>query len=126
MKTQTISVSEAIKMHMAINALKQRSVPLDAQLSYKLARLYARLEPISHAYEEARQQLVKAYGTEDENGSVSVKIDGEQYPQFAQELKALLEAAESVEVPKISIQEFDQAKGVPIEFFEAFGNHISD
>lgn len=123
---QEITVSDAINMQMAIGALKQRGIHLDARLSYKLGRLRTRLEPINSAYEEARQQLVKAHGTEDEDGSISVKADSDHYNQFVEELKALLDAKELVRMPSFSIEEFDGVKGVPIEFFEALGGFISD
>lgn len=119
-------LSEVLRMRQTIEAIKARGAQLPFKVSYRLGRLNSRLEKIAADYEKVRVEMVKKYGEEDEKGDLQVSPQSEQYPEFAAELTQLLETQETIRIPSFQLEEFEESKGLPVEFFEVFGEYIAE
>src|SRR3990167_11024817 len=85
------------------NLKELQAIKMPVKVSYKLMRLVNKLQPEMEIYHQKRNELVKEYGTENEDKTFSVKQD--KLKEFYPELKKLLEIEIDIEWQKIKIEE---------------------
>lgn len=94
-----------IKLGDIVNAVESLKVLSDtkfqAKVSYRLKRIADKLEPILKTYNEKRNDLVKEYGTKDEDSDVISVKDPENLKLFVEKLNEILEVEEEVDITPI-------------------------
>jgi len=85
-----------------LKALQTKEMPI--KVSYKIKRLIDKLAPILKAYEEKRTELIKEYGEEQEDKTLSV-TDPEKLKIFFEKLNEVLEIEEEIDFEPIKIEE---------------------
>lgn len=81
---------EILDMVYAIGTLTQEDATFPAKVNYALCINETKLQPYAKAIDATRNNLVKKYGYEDQNGSVSVSEDKKneflkEYTEFLNE-----------------------------------------
>lgn len=98
----------------------------NAKLSYKVARFNQKIADVLSSVQEQRTELVKKYGSEDEQGNVSIdQKDEKNMKGFMKEFNDLLQVEEKAEVldGQINLSEFGDIN-IPIEVFDRLGDFI--
>lgn len=85
-----------------IKGLQEIKFPI--KVSYKIKRLVDKLNPILTSYDEKRNELVKEFGEEGENGAIQV-TDPEKLKLFTEKFAELLEVEEEIDFEPIKIEE---------------------
>lgn len=77
------------------------------KLAYAMARNRRVLSECMKDFEEVRNELIKKYGTADEDGSISINQDSENYQAFLEELVPILNLAVDVDLFQLDKDEFE-------------------
>ncbi len=89
-----------IQLSAIVNSTEQikslLEIKLPVKISYKIKRLVDKLNPILKAYEDKRNELVKEFGEQNEDGSFQVK-DGAKVKEYITKLTELLEVEEEID-----------------------------
>lgn len=104
-----ITIGEVINSVESVKALQEVKFPV--KVSYKLKRLVDKLSPIIKTYNTEKDELVKKFGTKNEDNSFSVK--DEKLQDFYPEIKKLLEVEEEVDFEKIPVAELGDVQIEP-------------
>jgi hypothetical protein len=91
------------------NLKELQEIKLPVKAGYRLMRLVNRLDPILKSYDEKRNELVKEYGDQQEDGNIAVK-DPEKTKLFMDKLKDLLSIEEEVEFTPFNIDDLGDVK----------------
>lgn len=78
---------------------------LPVKCSFKLAKLANKLNVGLKDIEDARNGLIKKYGTKNEKGRLEVKPDSPEYEKFVEEFNDLMDIEVEVVVERISLPE---------------------
>lgn len=105
-----------IKLSEIVNSTEQLKnlleVKLPVKISYRINRLVNKLNPILQTYNEKRNDLIKEFGEEQEDKSISVK-DPEKLKLFAEKLQELLQVEEKLDFDKINIEDLGEVVIAP-------------
>jgi hypothetical protein len=89
-----------LKLEEIVNSTDQLKALLDVKLpvkvSYSIKRLVDKINPILTTFEAKRNDLIKEYGDENEDGSMQVK-DSEKINTYFEKLKELLLVEEEID-----------------------------
>lgn len=96
-----IKLEEIIASTENLKALQEVKLPI--KVSYRLMRLVNKLQPILNDYDAKRLSFIKELGTNNEDGSISVKED--KLPEFQDKLKELLSIEEEIDFIPFNIDE---------------------
>lgn len=77
------------------------------KLAYALAKNRRLLGEHLKDFEEVKSGLIKKYGTEDENGNITVLPDSENYNAFLEEIVPVLNIAVDVDLFQLDKDEFE-------------------
>ncbi len=78
------------------------------KIGYAIARIKRAIAPQIESIDEVRNNLIKKYGSENENGVYEVKeTDTENYSKFIEEFTEILNIEEEYDVYKIKPEEFN-------------------
>lgn len=102
-----IKLSQIVGNIENIKALQEIALPV--KVSYKIKRLVDKLNPILKSYDEKRNDLIKEFGDEQEDGNFAVK-DPEKLKEFAEKLQELLDMEEEIDFEKINIDSLGDIK----------------
>lgn len=83
-------------------ALLETKLPIKA--SYRVMRLLDKLQPELKIYENKRNELVKEFGEEQENGEVRV-VDPKKLEEFQKKIIELLDIEVDVDFEKLKLDE---------------------
>tara|TARA_Y100000748_G_C15272918_1_gene401428 strand:- start:34 stop:438 length:405 start_codon:yes stop_codon:yes gene_type:complete len=128
-KTNKLKIAEIDSIGQGLLLLKNaidKNGGANAKLSYKVARFNQKIGDVITTVQEQRNELVKKYGTEGEEGSVQIDPkDEKKMKGFMKEFNTLLLEEEEVEVldGKINVSEFGEIN-IPIEVFDRLGDFI--
>lgn len=101
---------EIIDLYEGLAELYDVKVNLNIKTKYLLAKIKVQIEPLYKAIMVTRQDLIKKYGTE-ENESLIIK--NTVLPQFSIELDELMNIESDINVPRINLDELnDQRIGI--------------
>lgn len=107
-----MKVRELIVLNQFIKNLIDRDAEQNIQtvFKFKLLGILKNMEiPITN-FEMIRNEKIKEYGTEDENGMVSIPEENESLmKQFTEDLNELLESEVHIPIEKLNIDEVFQA-----------------
>lgn len=107
-----MKVRELIVLNQFIKNLIDRDAEQNIQtvFKFKLLGILKNMEiPITN-FEMIRNEKIKEYGTEDENGMVSIPEDNESLmKQFTEDINELLESEIHIPIEKLNIDEAFQA-----------------
>tara|TARA_R100001440_G_scaffold43551_2_gene63259 strand:- start:199 stop:603 length:405 start_codon:yes stop_codon:yes gene_type:complete len=128
-KTSKLKVAEIDSIGQGLQILKNaidKNGGANAKLSYKVARFNQKIADVLSSVQEQRTELVKKYGSEDEQGNVSIdQKDEKNMKGFMKEFNDLLQVEEKAEVldGQINLSEFGDIN-IPIEVFDRLGDFI--
>ena len=128
-KTNKLKIAEIDSIGQGLLLLKNaidKNGGANAKLSYKVARFNQKIGDVITTVQEQRNELVKKYGTEGEEGSVQIDPkDEKKMKGFMKEFNALLLEEEEVEEldGKMNVSEFGEIN-IPIEVFDRLGDFI--
>lgn len=128
-KTNKLKIAEIDSIGQGLLLLKNaidKNGGANAKLSYKVARFNQKIGDVITTVQEQRNELVKKYGTEGEEGSVQIDPkDEKKMKGFMKEFNTLLLEEEEVEVldGKMNVSEFGEIN-IPIEVFDRLGDFI--
>jgi len=89
-------------------------------VSYKLAKLVAKLNEQFKVIEDVRMGLIRRYGKADEKGNAQVKPEDENWPKFLDEFNELLEQEVEIVFDKVKLPndfEIEPSVLIPLEKF---------
>lgn len=81
--------------------------------AFALARLSRRIKEPHTDIEQVRRQLIMQYGDKDEQGNVTVKPNGEQWPAFVKAHNELMAETVEVDVERITLPSDNGAHVTP-------------
>ncbi len=128
-KTSKLKVAEIDSIGQGLLILKNaidKNGGANAKLSYKVARFNQKIADVLSSVQEQRTELVKKYGSEDEQGNVSIdQKDEKNMKGFMKEFNDLLQVEEKAEIldGQINLSEFGDIN-IPIEVFDRLGDFI--
>lgn len=128
-KTSKLKVAEIDSIGQGLLILKNaidKNGGANAKLSYKVARFNQKIADVLSSVQEQRTELVKKYGSEDEQGNVSIdQKDEKNMKGFMKEFNDLLQVEEKAEVldGQINLSEFGDIN-IPIEVFDRLDDFI--
>lgn len=97
-----IKLKDILNNTESIRSLQTINLPI--KISYRIKRLSDKLDPIIKSYEEKRNELIREFGTENEDKTLSVK-NPEKVEQFMAKIMDIQEVEEIVEFEPISVKE---------------------
>lgn len=77
------------------------------KLAYAMAKNRRILSEHMKDFEEVRNELVKKYGSEDENGNIFINRDSENYQAFVDEIVPILNILVDVDLFQLDKDEFE-------------------
>lgn len=105
-------LSTLVNAAPALQALAATSLPV--KLAYKIARVLPLVDAELKAYGVARDGLLKAHGTPDEQGQ-QYRIEGASMLAFQKGTEDLHAEDVAIEFPKISIEALGESKMTPAQ-----------
>lgn len=97
-----VSLNEVVSNIGNIKDLQEVKLPV--KISYKIMRLVNKLDPILKSYNAKRDELIKEFGEENEDGNFQVK-DPKKLKLFAEKLSELLTTPDEIDFEPISIDD---------------------
>ncbi len=89
---------------------------IQALFKFKILGILKNMEPPIANFEIIRNEKIKEYGTEEENGTISIPEDNEEImKKFTDELNNLMESEVEVPIEKLKAEEVFNA-GVPADY----------
>nr|BAR34198.1 hypothetical protein [uncultured Mediterranean phage uvMED] len=128
-KTTKLKVFEIDSIAQGLLLLKgavDKNGGANAKLSYKVARFNQKIANVLSSVQDQRNELIKKYGKEGENGSFNIdQADEKNKTAFFKEFNELMQVEEEVSVldGSINLSEFGEIE-MPIEVFERLGEYI--
>ena len=113
---------EIIDLYEGLTELYDLKINLNIKTKYLLAKIKVQIEPLYKAAMVTRQDLIKKYGTE-ENESLIIK--NTVLPQFSIELNELMNIETNINVQKINLDELNDQR-ISISLIEKLLPIIND
>lgn len=122
MKVKEIAqINSAIKM-----LLDDTTVSFGTKLKFQFLTIMKQLEPIVTNITTLRDEKIREYGTEDENGEISIKkSDTETITKFQKDMEELFNTDVDLVVTKINAEDIFQYK-IPADYLLALYSIIEE
>ena len=122
MKVKEIAqINSAIKM-----LLDDTKVSFGTKLKFQFLTIMKQLEPIVTNITTLRDEKIREYGTEDENGEISIKkSDTETITKFQKDMEELFNTDVDLVVTKINAEDIFQYK-IPADYLLALYSIIEE
>lgn len=111
-----------LKELMILNQILKNMIDQDtdrkiqALFKFKILGILKNLESPIANFEVIRNEKIKEYGTEEENGIISIPEDNEEImKQFTDDLNSLMESEVEIPIEKLKVEEVFNA-GVPADY----------
>ena len=115
-----MKIEQIVKIAEAIKSVED--VKLEFKVSYRLGRLYDKLESILKNYGKQelaiRQEFAKKFQEASEEDKEKIN------QEFVLKMNELMQIEEEVKMPELKLDDF--SKEIPVKFFTAFGEHITE
>jgi NAD(P)H-nitrite reductase large subunit len=115
-----MKIEQIVKIAEAIKSVED--VKLEFKVSYRLGRLYDKLESIMKNYGKQelaiRQEYAKRFQEASEEDKPKIN------DEFIQKMNEIMQIEEEVKMPELKLDDF--SKEIPVKFFTAFGEHITE
>lgn len=115
-----MKIEQIVKIAEAIKSVED--VKLEFKVSYRLGRLYDKLESILKNYGKQelaiRQEFAKKFQEASEEDKEKIN------QEFVLKMNELMQIEEEVKMPELKLEDF--SKEIPVKFFTAFGEHITE
>ena len=115
-----MKIEQIVKIAEAIKSVED--VKLEFKVSYRLGRLYDKLESIIKNYGKQELALREEYSKKFNEASEEDKPKVNQ--EFASKMQELMSIEEEVKMPELKLEDF--SKELPVKFFTAFGEYIAE
>lgn len=115
----TVKMADVVNSMEVLQKLAQQN--FKAKLALSIARLLKQIEVEIQTFNTTRMDLIKKYGTKDENGELitdeegNCKIDPESVETFNKELSDLLTTEIEINANKIDVELLDGCNFTPSE-----------
>ena len=115
----TVKISDVVNSMETLQKLAQQN--FKAKLALSIARLLKQVEAEIQTFNTTRMDLIKKYGTKDENGELitdeegNCKIDPDSIETFSKELNELLATEIEINANKIDVNLLDECDFTPSE-----------
>ena len=105
-----LQLKEIINSTEQIKSLLEVKLPI--KVSYRLMRLIDKLQPELKIYDDKRNELVKEFGTKQENGDMKVE-DPKKLEEFSKKMVELWDVEVDVDFDKLKIDEMGDVNIAP-------------
>lgn len=122
-----MKVKDIDKINFVIKKLlDENKYALGTKLKFQLLTIMKQLEPIVTNITTVRDEKIREYGTEDENGVMAIKqSDTEAVAKFQKDINELYETDVDLTVQKLKAEDVFQY-GIPAEYLVALYNIIEE
>lgn len=90
-----------IEMSNYLSYLNKVADKTKGKLAYAIARNIRKISNESYEFEQIRENLINKYGTPNEEGISSIKIDSDAYKSFVEEITEYMNIEHEVDIYKI-------------------------
>lgn len=119
-----MKLKNVLNINYALKNIIDLNGGIESLAKFRLLGIMKSLEPVVANFETVRNEAIKKYGKEDEEGNYKIdKEDKESIKKFEDEIDRLLET--DVEVKKIKADEIFNA-GIPAEYLVSIYDIIEE
>lgn len=113
-------------MEITLNSLLQAkdmvqilsSIKLKAKTSWQLLKVAKKIESANAEFEQIKNERIREYGTQHEDGTISVEPGTSEYMNLIAELNELLASTVTLDIQKIPLSELEDLEIDIMELFK--------